>query len=105
MCSVHHLACGRRYLRLRTLPILKIAVSVTSLILCLISPTDDRENSERRAKRYRALAAKNSALFLRLLPKKVFFVLEKVDLFPNMIDCLLKKIVLFPKVLYYQLVI
>ena len=46
---------------------IKIAVSFTSLIPCLSSPTDDREKTERRAKRYRALAAKNSALFLRLL--------------------------------------
>ena len=35
--------------------------------------------SERRAKRYRALAAKNSALFLRLSPKKV-------DSFPEIVD-------------------
>ena len=47
---------------------IKIAVSFTSLIPTLIPPTDDREKTERRAKRYRALAAKNSALFLRLLP-------------------------------------
>ena len=46
----------------------KVAVSFTSLIPCLIPPTDDRENTERRAKFYRALAAKNSALFLRLAP-------------------------------------
>ena len=45
----------------------KIAVSFPSFTPCLIPPRDDRENTERRAKRYRALAAKNSALFLRLL--------------------------------------
>ena len=84
---------------------IKIAVSFLSLIPCLILPTDDRETTERRAKRYRSLAAKNSALFLRLPPKKVDFLPEKVDSFPNMIDCLLKKIVLFLKVLYNQLVL
>ena len=35
----------------------KIAVSFSSLIPYLIPPTDDRETTERRAKRYRALAA------------------------------------------------
>ena len=58
---------------------IKIDVSFSSLIPCLILPTDDRENTERRAKLYRALAAKNSALFLRLSPKKVDSVPEKVD--------------------------
>ena len=65
---------------------IKIAVSFTSLIPCLIPPTDDRETTERRAKRYRALAAKNSALFLRLSPKKVDLIPEKVDSFPETID-------------------
>ena len=46
---------------------IKIAVSFLSLIPSLILPTDEREKTERRAKRYRALAAKNSALLLRLL--------------------------------------
>ena len=52
---------------------IKIAISFASLIPCPIPPTDDREKTERRAKRYRALAAKNSALFLRLLPQKNCF--------------------------------
>ena len=55
---------------LRNVHFIKIAVSLTSLIPSLKTPTDDREMSERRAKRYRALAAKNSALFLRLIPEK-----------------------------------
>jgi hypothetical protein len=59
---------------------IKIAFSFISLIPSLIPPTDDRETTERRAKRYRALAAKNSALFLRLRPKKVDLIPEKVDL-------------------------
>ena len=46
---------------------IKIAVSFSSLTPCLIPPRELRETTERRAKRYRALAAKNSALFLRLL--------------------------------------
>ena len=45
---------------------IKIAISFTSLIPCLIPPRELRPTTERRAKRYRALAAKNSALFLRL---------------------------------------
>ena len=65
---------------------IKIAVSFTSLIPCLIPPTDDREKTERRAKRYRALAAKNSALFLRLSPKKVDLIPKKVDSLPKTID-------------------
>ena len=69
----------------------KIAILFPSLIPCLIPPTDDRENTERRAKRYRALAAKNSALFLRLLPKKVDSSPKKVDSLPKNVSwlCLL----------------
>ena len=62
---------------------IKIDVSFTSLVPYLIPPTDDREMTERRAKRYRALAAKNSALFLRLIPKKVDYFPEKVDIVHN----------------------
>ena len=61
----------------------KIAILFISLIPSLVLPTDDRETTERRAKRYRALAAKNSALFLRLLPKKVVCIPKKVDSFPK----------------------
>ena len=62
---------------------IKIDVSFTSLVPYLIPPTADREMTERRAKRYRALAAKNSALFLRLIPKKVDYFPEKVDIAHN----------------------
>ena len=65
---------------------IKIAVSFTSLIPTLIPPTDDREKTERRAKRYRAPAAKNSALFLRLSPKKVDLIPEKVVSLPKKVD-------------------
>ena len=71
---------------------IKIAVSFTSLIPCLIPPTDDRETTERRAKRYRALAAKNSALFLRLSPKKVDLIPEKVVSLPKTVDYLPEKV-------------
>ena len=67
---------------------IKIALSFPSLIPCLKTPSDDRENTERRAKRYRALAAKNSALFLRLLPKKVDSSPKKVDSFPKNVSWL-----------------
>jgi hypothetical protein len=65
---------------------IKIAFSFPSLILCLIPPTDDRETTERKAKRYRALAAKKSALFLRLSPKKVDLTPEKVVFIPKKVD-------------------
>ena len=65
---------------------IKIAFSFISLIPSLIPPTDDREKTERRAKRYRALAAKNSALFLRLSPKKVDLIPKKVVSLPKTID-------------------
>ena len=73
---------------------IKIAVSFPSLIPCPIPPRDERENTERRAKRYRALAAKNSALFLRLLPKKVDSSPKKVDSLPKKV-CLLRLLSLF----------
>ena len=72
---------------------IKITISFTSLIPSSISPTDDRETTERRAKRYRALAAKNSALFLRLLSKKVVSIPKKVDSHPKKVDS-------FPETIY-----
>ena len=69
-----------------TITFIKIAISFTSLIPCPIPPTDNRETTERRAKRYRALAAKNSALFLRLSPKKVDLIPEKVVSMPKTVD-------------------
>ena len=72
---------------------IKITVSFTSLIPSLILPTDEREKTERRAKRYRALAAKNSALFLRLLSKKVVSIPKKVDSHPKKVDS-------FPEIVY-----
>ena len=71
---------------------IKIDVSFTSLVPYLIPPTDDREMTERRAKRYRALAAKNSALFLRLSPKKVDLIPEKVVSLPKKVDSYPKKV-------------
>ena len=60
--------------------LVKIAISFTSLIPRLIPPTDDREKSDRTPTQ---LPASPKALFLRLLPKQVFFVPEKVDSIPN----------------------
>jgi hypothetical protein len=74
-------------------PFIKIAFSFISLIPSLIPPTDDRETTERRAKRYHALAAKNSALFLRLSPKEVDSLPEKVVFIPKKVD-------FFPKTVY-----
>ena len=71
-----------------------MAISFPVLIPCLIPPIDDRETTERRAKRYRALAAKNSVLFLRLSPKKVDFIPEKVVSLPKKVDC-------FPEIVAY----
>ena len=78
----------------------KIAVSFTSLIPSPILPTDNREKTERRAKRYRALAAKNSALFLRFIPKKVVSFPKKVDSFPKTIDYFPKNFYSIPKKIY-----
>ena len=66
---------------------IKIAALFTSLIPSLVLPTDDRENSERRATQ---LPAYKKCYFLRLLPKQVFFVPEKVAPFP-------KKVYSFPE--------
>ena len=54
-------------------------IKIPSLIPSLIPPTDDRETTERRAKRYRALAAKNSVLFIKITPKIVNLIPKKVD--------------------------
>ena len=45
---------------------IKIAILFSSLTPCLIPPRELRETTERRAKRYRALAAKNSVTFLKI---------------------------------------
>ena len=71
---------------------IKIAFSFPSLIPTLIPPREHRETTERRAKRYRALATKNSALFLRLSPKKVDLILEKVVSSPKTVDSFPEKV-------------
>ena len=58
----------------------KIALSFTSLIPCLKTPSDDRENTEKTPTQ---LPASKKALFLRLLPKKVVCIPKKVDSFPE----------------------
>ena len=63
--------------------LLRFAVSFTSLIPCLILPTDDRDNSERTPTE--DLMTKK-ALFLRLSPKKVVLIPEKVVSLPKKVD-------------------
>ena len=55
---------------------IKIAVSFTSLIPCLILPTDDREKTEGTPIEH---LMDKKVLFLRLSPKKFDSVPEKVD--------------------------
>ena len=62
---------------------IKIAISFTSLIPSSIPPTDDRETTDRKPIQ---LPASPKALFLRLLPKQVFFVPEKVDSHPKKVN-------------------
>ena len=62
---------------------IKIAFSFPSLIPCLIPPTDDRENTEKTPTQ---LPASKKALFLRLSPKKVDLIPEKVVSPPKKVD-------------------
>ena len=62
---------------------IKIAVSFTSLIPCLILPTDDREKTERTPTQ---LPVTKKCFFLRLLPNKVVLIPEKVDSHPEKVD-------------------
>ena len=61
----------------------KIALSFTSLIPCLKTPSDDRENTEKTPTQ---LPASKKALFLRLSPKKVDLIPEKVVSPPKKVD-------------------
>ena len=71
---------------------IKITVSFPSLIPCLSSPTDDRENSDRTPT---PLPANKKCRFLRLLPNKVVLIPKKVDSFPKTVDYI-PKIVAYP---------
>ena len=62
---------------------IKIPLSFLSLIPCLKTPSDDRETTERTPTQ---LPASKKALFLRLLPKKVDSLPEKVYSFPETVD-------------------
>ena len=62
---------------------IKIAVSFTSLIPCLVLPRELRETTEGTPKE--DLMSKK-ALFLRLSPKKVDLIPEKVVSFPKKVD-------------------
>ena len=79
----HHLARGRHYLRLRTLPNLKIAILFISLIPCLIPPRELREKTEGTPTQ---LPAYKKCFLLRLPPKKVNPIPKKVDSFPETVD-------------------
>ena len=70
---------------------IKIAVSFTSLIPCLSSPTDDREKTERTPTQ---LLASPKCYFLRLLPNKVALLPKKVVSLPKKVDC-------FPEIVAY----
>ena len=71
---------------------IKIAISFTSLIPCLILPTDDREKTERTPHQ---LPAHKKCCFLRLLPNKVVLIPKKVDSFPKTVDYI-PEIVAYP---------
>ena len=75
----------KRTPKLQKSTFIKIPLSFTSLIPCLKTPSDDRENTERTATQ---LPASKKALFLILLPKKVVWIPKKVDSFPENVSCL-----------------
>ena len=79
----YYLARGRHYLRLRTLPILKITIAFTFLIPCLITPRELREKTEGTPTQ---LLACKKCYLLRLPPKKVNPLPKKVDSFPETVD-------------------
>ena len=69
---------------------IKIAVSFTSLIPCLVLPRELRETTEGTPKEDHMT---KKALFLRLspekvnlIPEKVVFIPKKVDSFPETVD-------------------
>ena len=62
---------------------IKIAISFTSIILCLVLPRGLRETTERTPK---VDHMTKKALFLRLSPKKVDLIPEKVDSIPETVD-------------------
>ena len=61
---------------------IKIVLSFSSLIPCLILPTDDRENSERTPTQ---LPETKKCYLLRLPPKKVDYIPKKVDCVPEIV--------------------
>ena len=62
--------------------LVKIAISFTSLILCLIPPTDDRETTERTPTQ---LPVTKKCFFLRLLLNQVVLIPKKVDSLPEIV--------------------
>ena len=75
--------------KLQNVRFIKIDVSFSSLIPCLILPTDDREKSERTPKEH---LMNKKVLFLRLSPKKVDLIPEKVVTLPKKVDYFPEKV-------------
>ena len=74
---------------------IKIAVSFTSLIPCLVLPRELRETTDGPPKE--DLMSKK-ALFLRLSPKKVDLIPEKVVSLPKKVDSIPKKVDSIPEI-------
>ena len=76
---------------------IKIAVSFSSLIPCLILPTDNREKTDRTPTQ---LPAYKKCFFFFLFPKKVVPIPKKVDSYPKTIDYFPKNFYSIPKNIY-----
>ena len=79
---------------------IKIAVSFTSLIPCLVLPRELRENTERTLRE--DLMTKKT-LFLRLSPKKVVLIPEKVISLPKKVDSFPETVDLYSSPLHLTL--
>ena len=76
---------------------IKIAISFSPLIPCLIPPRELRENSEGTPTQ---LPAHKQCYFLRLRPKKVNPIPEKVDSHPKKVDSFPKSVALYSSPLH-----
>ena len=79
---------------------IKIAVSFTSLIPCLVLPRELRETTEGTPKEDHMT---KKALFLRLSPKKVEWIPEKVVSHPKKVDSFPKSVALYSSPLHLTL--
>ena len=71
---------------------IKIAVSFTSLIPCMVLPRELRETAEGTPT---GDLMTKKALFLRLYPEKVDFIPEKVVTIPEKVDSIPKSVALY----------